>query len=558
MNFLVVICERQKLSGRLIRGIPKPEKLRRRGSVLVVARGDSTMVGKDLVLQRNGTVDIREIAAKATLREVRQDGHTYVELRRVGKRVIFFCTICLTECFSDNVLFDHLKGNLHSRRYAEAKVTLFGPMPWPFNDGVLFFNNSRENDPPLLDSSSQNNNRELALVLHPGFAGNDAEVTSRLKDGSSSHNGAKGAPGGANGRLNGRTATVAEDNAPSNSNGTDGQLVVPGVLIRDAVLNLPAHLLGYGNITYKIAEASEGRNKISKIWCAWVGQEDSHCSEGFNIYEQSGFAIVNFSYAYELGRKWPCDDQDLHISAGSFFVIDDAGHRGKRRKKSFSDQEASSEESNGQTHGTSQAIVTGSSIGISNNLQVSPLSSKSVRREIRKQKRLAAEKVCDICGRAMLPGKDVATLLNCSTGNLACSSRNSSGAFHLFHTSCLLHWTILCQYEVLADQIAKKGKSKRGRKAKTAPKSRIESILCPECQGTGIHVEGEELEKPTISLSEMFRYKLKSIEAHKAWMKSPEVLKNCSTGLHFPSEHLEDSEEQVMPLKSLPFFAAEL
>jgi hypothetical protein len=85
----------------------------------------------------------------------------------------------------------------------------------------------------------------------------------------------------------------------------------------------------------------------------------------------------------------------------------------------------------------------------------------------------------------------------------------------------------------------------------------------------------------------MFRYKLKSIEAHKAWMKSPELLKNCSTGLHFPSEHLEDSEvssvtlilifsrgllvskltlaashpslqEQVMPLKSLPFFAAEL
>jgi len=111
---------------------------------------------------------------------------------------------------------------------------------------------------------------------------------------------------------------------------------------------------------------------------------------------------------------------------------------------------------------------------------------------------------------------------------------------------------------VLADQIAKKGKSKRGRKAKTAPKSRIESILCPECQGTGIHAEGEELEKPTISLSEMFRYKLKSIEAHKAWMKSPEVLSNCSTGLHFPSEHLEDSEEQVMPLKSLPFFAVDL
>ena len=80
------------------------------------------MVGKELVVQRNGPVDIREIAAKATLREVRQSGHTYVELRRVGKRVIFFCTICLTEGFSDNVLFDHLKGNLHSRRVSEVQV----------------------------------------------------------------------------------------------------------------------------------------------------------------------------------------------------------------------------------------------------------------------------------------------------------------------------------------------------------------------------------------------------------------------------------------------------
>ncbi|XP_037463215.1 uncharacterized protein LOC119335040 [Triticum dicoccoides] len=515
------------------------------------------MVGKDLVLQRNAPVDIREIAAKATLREVRQNGHTYVELRRVGKRVIFFCTICLTECFSDNVLFDHLKGNLHSRRYAEAKVTLFGPMPWPFNDGVLFFNNSRENDPLLLDSSSHNTS-ELALVPHPDFAGNGIEVTSRLRDGSSSHNGAKGSFSGTNGCLNGRSSAITEDSALSNRNEADGPLVIPGVLIKDVVLNLPVHLLGYGNIAYKIAEASEGRKKISKIWCAWVGEEASLGSEASNIYEQSGFAIVNFSYAYELGRKWPSEDQDLPISAGSFFVIDEAGHRGKRRKKSFSDQEASSEESNGQTHDSrSQAIVTGSPTGSSCNLQLSPLSSKSMRRELRKQKRLAAEKVCDICGRSMLPGKDVATLLNCSTGNLACSSRNSSGAFHLFHTSCLLHWTILCQYEVLADQIAKMGKSKRGRKAKTAPKSRIMSILCPECQGTGIHVEGDELEKPTISLSEMFRYKLKSIEAHKAWMKTPEVLENCSTGLHFPAEHLENAEEQVMPLKSLPFFAAD-
>lgn len=77
-------------------------------------------------------------------------------------------------------------------------------------------------------------------------------------------------------------------------------------------------------------------------------------------------------------------------------------------------------------------------------------------------------------------------------------------AYHLFHTSCLLHWTILCQYEMLIDQLARKGKSNRGRKAKNAPKkSKITSIFCPECQGTGIHVKGDELENPSISLSEV-------------------------------------------------------
>lgn len=34
----------------------------------------------------------------------------------------------------------------------------------------------------------------------------------------------------------------------------------------------------------------------------------------------------------------------------------------------------------------------------------------------------------------------------------------------------------------------------------------------------------------------MFKYKLKVIDARKAWMKSPEVLENCSTGFYFPCQ----------------------
>jgi hypothetical protein len=274
------------------------------------------MVGKELVVQRNGPVDIREIAAKATLREVWQNGHTYVELRHVGKRAIFFCTICLTECFSDNVLFDHLKGNLHARRYAEAKVTLFGLMPWPFNDGVLFFNNSRETDALLLDSSSQNN-RELALVPQSESAGNDTEVTSKFKDVSSTRNVMKGARGTAKGCSNGRNGAVSDDHVPSNHRGTDGSLIILGVLIKDVATNLDVHRLGHGNISYRICEASQSSRKISKIWCAWVRQE---ASDRPNTLEQSGFAIVNFSFTYDLGRKLSSDDQDLPISAGPSYL----------------------------------------------------------------------------------------------------------------------------------------------------------------------------------------------------------------------------------------------
>lgn len=45
----------------------------------------------------------------------------------------------------------------------------------------------------------------------------------------------------------------------------------------------------------------------------------------------------------------------------------------------------------------------------------------------------------------------------------------------------------------------------------------------------------------------MFRHKLKTIEAHKAWMKSPEVLEHCSTGLYFPSDSVDNAQVNPNP-----------
>lgn len=92
-------------------------------------------------------------------------------------------------------------------------------------------------------------------------------------------------------------------------------------------------------------------------------------------------------------------------------------------------------------------------------------------------------------------------------------------AFHLFHVSCLIHWILQCELQTSVkpvDEPKMEPKAKRRSKKKTGTKHnakekedetksarRINSVFCPECQGTGICIEGDELEKPPVSLSEV-------------------------------------------------------
>ncbi|RRT54489.1 hypothetical protein B296_00047990 [Ensete ventricosum] len=374
----------------------------------------------------------------------------YVELRHVGKRIIFFCTLCLTPCYSDTVLFDHLRGNLHARRLAAAKATLFGATPWPFNDGVLFFDSSRETD--VLFSSSDYQN-DMSLVVS-NSSGNDDEVTSRFRVNSTSMHDAlslgrnccaqKGSGHGS--KLNGspdaqRGLFVEGCRATSRSscsvadmvttcNWADNSLIIPGVLLKEEISGLAVQHLGVGQIAYRVQKNKESCGKIiTRIWCAWLGQEGSDLSDELNVSVNSQFAIVNFPYAYGLGRKGTTDNEDLSMPPGSFFEVDDTGHRTKRKMKSSSDQEDYSEGLNGSCESPSGVCPSLDSIVAHDpqQLQRRLISSKVVRQELRKRKRLVAERTCDICGQPMLRGKDVATLLNCRTGNLACSSRNTNG-----------------------------------------------------------------------------------------------------------------------------------
>ncbi|XP_057955777.1 uncharacterized protein LOC131149388 [Malania oleifera] len=526
------------------------------------------MAGKrELGFLKPSVCSLREQAARTTLQNVRMQGHTYVELREDGKRFVFFCTLCLAPCYSDSVLFDHLKGNLHSERYAAAKVTLLGANPWPFNDGVHFFNNSSENETQLAISNDQikllesgHNDNSLAIVSHNG------NVKPSLNQ---------------DGRCYGYACKNNLDYEEDLSgcvmeNGGDSDVLIPGVLFRDEISDLGARFVGFGQISAKLCEKDGILKGMSRIWCEWLGKKDLADQDLFIIPEHE-YAVVIFSYSYDLGRKSLFDDVKFLLPSNSPTEIE-SDELPRKKRKSFSDPEDISKSLSNQYDSSGEDSLSANSsprllldqYDDQLLLHKRSTSSKALRRELRRQQRVAAERMCDICQHKMLPGKDVATLLNMKTERFACSSRNVSGAFHVFHTSCLIHWILFCESEMFRYQLVQpkaRRRSRRKNEAKCkdmgknsetkATEVQICSVFCPECQGTGLSIDGDDMEKPTIPLSEMFKFKIKVSDAHRAWMKSPEVLQNCSTGFNFASQSKETVQEKVSPLKLLHFYSAD-
>ncbi|KAK2966322.1 hypothetical protein RJ640_000265 [Escallonia rubra] len=540
-----------------------------------------------------GACSLREQLAKTTLRNVRLQGHKYVELREDGKRFIFFCTLCLAPCYSDSVLFDHLKGSLHSDRYAAAKATLLKPNPWPYNDGVLLFHDPSDEDNDdknvlvlnanrvrLLDPERDDEN-DLAIVcvgekfkpVSNGQVPRDGLCSKRYSD------------------------SIVETNcdrtcydADLNGDVEGYQLVVPGVLHKDEVSDLEVTFTGVGKIAARLSEKDGVSKWITRIWCEWLGKKESSNVDDLMI-PQHDFAVVTFTYNYDLGRKGLLDDAKYLLLCSP--PPEAEGSR-KKRRKSFSDPEdmseslsnqydSSGEESLSSDNSNSMLLLNGCDDEL---MHSRVISSKTLRRELRQQQRVAAERMCDICQHKMLPGKDVAALLNRKTGKLVCNSRNVNGAFHVFHISCLIHWILLCEVESYSKQLTgpkEKRRSRRksgnkinemGKEGKLeAARKQIYSVFCPACQGTGVNIFEEDLEKPTVPLSEeidsesffkkrslsfqMFKYKIKASDARRAWMRSPEELSNCSIGLDFPSQSDGTFQEKVSPLKLLHFYQAD-
>ncbi|GJR13109.1 ribonuclease H-like domain-containing protein [Tanacetum coccineum] len=89
-----------------------------------------------LMERSGGVISLKEHLARTTLRNMRLKGHTYIEHRDDYKNVLFFSVLCLSPCYSDSVLHDHLRGNLHKQMYEAAKATFLKRNLFPFNDGM--------------------------------------------------------------------------------------------------------------------------------------------------------------------------------------------------------------------------------------------------------------------------------------------------------------------------------------------------------------------------------------------------------------------------------------
>lgn len=387
-----------------------------------------------LAFPKTSACSLKEQASRIILRNVRSQGHTYVELREEGKKLIFFCTLCLAPCYSDSVLFDHLKGNLHNDRLSTAKLTLLGPNPWPFNDGVLFFNNSAENDKQIVIPSneqsrllgSSDNYNNLAIVKYDeslkynGNGGLEVDGLGHSEDLDSA------------GFISDDKFCAGAENI--SENGEDCALLIPGVRVRDEIATVEVREVGCGQIAARFFEKGGLVNGITRIWCEWLGKIAFDSNDMFKVSEHD-FAVVTFSYDVNLGRKGFLDDVRSLLSYSPAAELESSEGTTRKKKKSFSDPEDISaslsnqydscgEDSSASTCATSKLTFDQYDDQL---LHTRFISNKAIRRELRRKQRIAAERMCDICQHKMLPGKDVATLLNLKTGRLACSSRNVNG-----------------------------------------------------------------------------------------------------------------------------------
>jgi hypothetical protein len=366
---------------------------------------------------------MREKLARAVLRDLRQQGHEHVELRRDGVTPVFYCSLCGTRCYNDSALGDHLNGKGHARHYKSVRDS---DGEWQ-RQAKRTFNSDG-------DAESQN------------LASSTTTTT---------------------------TTTGDEWDAGRNESSSSEECCVkvePSSLERDSetiladasTMSSTTSLKWIGSGELFLRTKSTGTPFVEASWFSWQGMY--HAAEiswsGNGNAARMEYAVVVFPYSDGIGRggDWPSLNRSQTkatlaavnksmLNGRKLRVLNVPGADGLRRQVSREIVVSSETSARAPRHKAPLSpltltirtkpteLVSGEMLEIDGEPAEKGFEKDgpvTTFRKIWKQKQAKnLDRICFICHQKLLASQDVAALVNVKTGQMICGSRNRRGVcFH--------------------------------------------------------------------------------------------------------------------------------
>lgn len=362
---------------------------------------------------------MREKLARAVLRDLRQQGHEHVELRRDGVTAVFYCSLCGTRCYNDSALGDHLNGKGHARHYKSVRNS---DGEWQKQEKRAFVD----------DTESQN----LASTT---TTGDDCGGAAKIESPSSS----------------------SEDcyvKVEPSSQDRDSETILAGPSTMSSTTSLK--WIGSGELFLRTK--STGTPFVEASWFSWQGMYKSAemSWNGSGNAARMEYAVVVFPYSDGIGRggDWPSLNRSQTkatlaavnksmLNGRKLRVLKVPGVDGLRRQVSREIVVSSETSPCVPRHKAPLSPLT-----LTIRTKPTELASGEVLeidgepaekgfekdgpvttfRKVWKQKQAKnLDRICFICHQKLLGSQDVAALVNVKTGQMICGSRNRRGVcFH--------------------------------------------------------------------------------------------------------------------------------
>ncbi|XP_024381715.1 uncharacterized protein [Physcomitrium patens] len=465
---------------------------------------------------------MREKLARAVLRDLRQQGHEHVELRRDGVTAVFYCALCGTRCYNDSAIADHLNGKGHARHYESVRAEVRG-----LKNNTSKRSLSYESEEQSFDFLSRWDGEKKSSLASSEDGGVKLEPTSSWSGSES------------------KGAVVASTTTSTTS----------------------LKWIGSGELFLR--SKATGSPFVEASWFSWQGMYKSveRSWNGKINATRMEYALVVFPYSNGIGRGGDWSSLSLP-GTKAILTSENKGLRNGRKpgvKVPGATMRLSAQVSreffvSTETSLTPRPKAPLSPLTLTMRTEPSKLVSGEVLeidgepvekgfekegpvtfQKIWKRKQAKnPDRICFICHQRLPPSQDVAALVNVKSGQMICGSRNRRGnlqVFHVFHSACLIEWVAFCEAKTWNASLTMSRKLKRRKTVHLnvqRPAYGVDggqdwcgteteftsetSIFCPECQGTGIKLEGSHLERPRFRLNQLYEWVMELIESRKAYM----------------------------------------